>query len=107
MGVSNMGNLKICIAGYTDTVSLYVNDDLLKVPSLLKDANYTCTVSPGLYKVRIIKNSGMLSKQWKKKVALNWLSCLSGIPDFTLREAMLEAILVPYASILMSLIWIK
>lgn len=86
-----MANLKICVAGYTDTVSVYVNDDLLKMSSFLKDAKYTCTVLPGVCKVRIIKCSGTLNSQWKKKVALNWLSSLSGIPEFTLREAMLEA----------------
>lgn len=86
-----MANLKICVAGYSETVSVYVNDQLLKMSSFLKDAKYTCTVFPGLCKVRIIKISGILNSQWKKKVALNWLSSLSGIPEFTLREALLEA----------------
>lgn len=86
-----MVNLRICIAGYTDTVSVYVNDDLLKMSSLLIDANYTYSVSPGVCNVRITKRSDILNKRWKKKVALNWLSCLSGIPDFTIRDAMLEA----------------
>ena len=86
-----MENLKICIAGYTDTVSVYVNDHLLPVSSLFMDAKYTCSVSPGVCRVRIMKGSGLRNKQWKKKAAFNWLSCLSGVPDFTLREAMLEA----------------
>lgn len=90
MGVK-MTNLKICIAGYTDTVSVYVNDQLLELSTLFNNANYICTVSPGLNKVRIEKNSGILNSRWKKKVALNWLSSLSGVPDFTLREALLEA----------------
>ena len=86
-----MENLIICIAGYTDTVSVYVNDYLLDVSSLLKDAKYTCSVPSGVCKIRVIKGSGMTNGRWKKKVALNWLSCLSGVPDFTLREVMLEA----------------
>lgn len=86
-----MANLKIRIAGYTETVSVYVNDQLLKISSFLKDAKYTCTVFPGLCRVKIIKSSEILNSQWKKKVALNWLSSLSGIPEFTLREALLEA----------------
>jgi hypothetical protein len=91
MGVSIMVNLKICVAGYTETVSVYVNDHLLKISSILKDAKYTCTVFPSICKVRIIKSSEILNSQWKKKVALNWLSSLSGIPDFMLREALLKA----------------
>lgn len=85
-----MTKLKICIAGYTDTVSVYVNDRLLKISTLFYNANYICNVSPGLNKIRIEKNSEILSSRWKKKVALDWLSCLSGIPDFTLRDAFLE-----------------
>ena len=91
MGVEIMANLKICMVGYTDTISVYVNDDLLEVSSLLKDAKYLCNLSQGVCKVKIIKHSGMLDSQWKKKVLLNWFSSLSGIPDFTLREAILEA----------------
>lgn len=86
-----MANLKICIVGYTDTISVYVNDDLLKISSLLKDAKYLCVLPQGVCKVKIIKDSGMLGSQWKKKVLLNWFSSLSGTPDFTLREAILEA----------------
>lgn len=86
-----MANLKICLVGYTDTISVYVNDDLLEVSSLLKDAKYLCNLSQGVCKVKIIKHSGMLGSQWKKKVLTNWFSSLSGIPDFTLREAILEA----------------
>lgn len=86
-----MANLKIRISGYTETVSVYVNDQLLKTSSFLKDAKYTCTVFPGLCRVRIIKSSEMLNSQWKKNVALNWLSCLSGIPEFTIRDTLLEA----------------
>ena len=83
----------ICITGYTDTVSVYVNDDLLKISSLslLGDAKYTCTIAPGLCKVRILKNSDILSKQWKVKVAIDLLSCIIGVPNYTLKEAMLEA----------------
>ncbi len=90
--VSIMCNLSISIVDYTDTVSVYVNDDLLGESSLslFGDAKYTCVVLPGVYKVRITKNSELLGKQWKKKAALDWLSSLSGIPDFTLREAMLD-----------------
>ncbi len=57
MSVSIMGDLNICITGYTDTVSVYVNEDLLKISSLslLGDAKYTCTIAPGLCKVRILE----------------------------------------------------
>lgn len=91
MGVEIMANLKICIVGYTDTISVYVNDDLLEVSSLLKDAKFSCNLSQGVCKVKIIKPSGMLGSKWKKNVLANWFSSLSGIPDFTLREAILEA----------------
>ncbi len=91
MGVEIMAKLKICIVGYTDTISVYVNDDLLEVSSLLKDAKFSCNLSQGVYKVKIIKSSEMLGSKWKKKVLANWFSSLSGIPDFTLREAILDA----------------
>lgn len=67
MCVSIMVNLRICIAGYTDTVSVYVNDDLLMMSSLIMDAKYTYSVSPGVCKVRITKCSEILNKQWGKK----------------------------------------
>jgi len=86
-----MAKLKIIITGYTDTVSVYINEQFMELTSLIKDAKYICDLPDSIYRIKIIKNSGMLNAQWKKKVALNWLSTLSGIPDFTLREALLEA----------------
>lgn len=86
-----MGNLTIRISAYTKTILVYVNNQLIEGSSRINDINYTSTVNPGLHEIRIIKGSEVLSSHWKKKVALDWLSCLSGIPDFTLREAMLEA----------------
>jgi hypothetical protein len=88
-----MNTIIIRVAGYTDTVSVYVNDSLLRLSSALKDAKYTYEMPQGICQVRIIKNSSILNKKWRKKVALNWLSCLSGIPDFTFREAVLETMI--------------
>lgn len=86
-----MANFRICIVGYTDTISIYVNDNLLQVSSLWKDAKYTCDLSQGVCKVKIIKCSEMIGSQWKKKVLTDWLTSLCGTPFFTLREAILEA----------------
>ncbi len=93
IGKRSMNTIIIRVAGYTDTVSVYVNDSLLRLSSALKDAKYTYEMPQGICQVRIIKNSSILNKKWRKKVALNWLSCLSGIPDFTFREAVLETMI--------------
>lgn len=85
MGVSIMVNLRICIAGYTDTVSVYVNDDLLMMSSLIMDAKYTYSVSQAFVKLELQNVQKFLINSGKK-VALNWLSCISGISDFTLER---------------------
>lgn len=90
MGVSIMVNLRICIAGYTDTVSVYVNDDLLMMSSLIMDAKYTYSVSPGVCKVRITKCSEILNKQWEKS-SVKLVVMYIGYFRFYIREAMLEA----------------
>lgn len=89
--MKNRAKLVIRITGYTDTVSVFVNNTEQDITTLLIDAVYSCSVPLGECQVRVIKGSGILNKHWKKKIAFHWLSCLSGVPDFTLRDALLEA----------------
>lgn len=86
-----MGSLSLRIIGSPNTVSVYLNERLLSGVFSVNATEYTYAVTPGVWNVRLIRNAGIPNRQWKKKVAFNWLSCLSGVPDFTLKEVMSEA----------------
>ena len=53
-------------------------------------ATFEHITESGFHEIRILRKSQMINQEWKKHVAFDWLSLISGVPDFTLKEKQLE-----------------
>lgn len=84
---------KLCLRISEDkkTVSVYINNEIVDMRTSLFSGKYTCDLPVGTYNVKIVKTSEMLDNNWKKIIAYNWLSCLSGSPDYTIEELIISA----------------
>lgn len=89
--MNNTSLITLKIRNYVDTICVYVNDAPVKEKHIISTATYQLEVPKGYNIVRVEKNTNIETKEFKKKAILSWLSTVSGIADFTLREVLLEA----------------
>lgn len=82
----------INISNYIDTIDIFVNGlkiDMNKL-SLFSKAEFECDVKLGIQEIYIVKKSKISECNWKKGVVFDWISCLLGVPDWTLAEKALD-----------------
>ena len=84
--------LTIHISGYVDTIQVLLDGENVEIKKLtvLSKAVYICDVAPGVHELCFVKESELSAPSWKKNVAVDWLSCLFGVPDWSLREKTLD-----------------
>ncbi len=80
--------ITLCISNYVDTIDVIIDEVKLDVKKLsfFSKAKFECTVEEGIHEIKIYKKSNILRNDWKKTVLFDWLSCLFGVPDWTLKE---------------------
>lgn len=85
--------LTIEIYNYVDSINVLVDEVIIEKRSLslFSKAKYICDLEPGVHAVKIVKQFVENGIQWKKYVAYEWLSCLSGSPNWTIREVLLNS----------------
>lgn len=82
----------ICILNYVDTIDVLIDGlkiDVKKL-SLFSKAEFEHTIETGVHEITIVKKSGISERNWKKNVFFDWMSCLFGVPDWTLAEKALD-----------------
>ncbi len=86
-----MAKLCLHISGDKKTVSVYINNEIVDMETSVFSGKYICDLPVGTYNVKIVKTSELSNNNWKKTIAYNWLSCLSGSPDYTIEELIISA----------------
>lgn len=87
-------NLKIVIhiLNYVDTIDVLIDGhktDIKKL-SLFSKAEFEQNLERGVHEIAVIKKSAIMERSWKKGVLYDWISCLLGVPDWTLSEKELD-----------------
>lgn len=87
-------NLKIviCILNYVDTIDVLIDGhkiDMKKL-SLFSKAEFEHNLERGVHEVTVVKRSEIMGHSWKKSVLFDWISCLFGVPNWTLAEKALD-----------------
>lgn len=87
-------NLKIviCISNYVNTIDVLIDGHKIDIKklSLFSKAEYEHYLKMGVHEVAVVKRSDIMGHGWKKIVLFDWISCLLGVPDFTLAEKTLD-----------------
>ena len=82
----------ISILNYVDTIDVLIDGlkiDINKL-SFFSKAEFECDVEMGVHEITVVKKSEILGRNWKKSVLFDWISCLFGVPDWTLSEKALD-----------------
>lgn len=82
----------ICVLNYVDTIDVLIDGfkmDIKKL-SLFSKAEFECDIERGVHEITAVKKSEILDGNWKKDVLFDWISCLFGVPDWTLTEKELD-----------------
>ena len=82
----------IRILNYVDTIDVLIDGlkiDIKKL-SLFSKAEFEHNLERGVHEITIVKRSGIMGRSWKKSVLFDWISCLFGIPNWTLAEKALD-----------------
>lgn len=84
--------LIISISNYLKSVDVFVDGVRVEISKLSfsSKAIYEHTVKSGIHDIYVIKKSEVLEKNWKTHIIYDWISCLLGIPDWTLKEKKLD-----------------
>lgn len=84
----------IKVLNYVDTVDVFVDGVKIEKEklSLSSKAEFVYDVESGIHEIYFDKKSNISRRHWKKGVVYNWISCLSGTPDWTLKEMALDTI---------------
>ena len=84
--------ITICILNYVDTVKVLIDNfkiDIKKL-SFSSKAEFEHDLESGVYEVTFLKQSKIMGHSWRKNVLLDWISCLLGVPDWTLVEKSMD-----------------
>lgn len=82
----------ICILNYVDTIDVLIDGykiDIKKL-SFFSRAEFECDLERGVHEITVVKKSRISEQDWKKSVLFDWISCLLGVPDWTLAEKALD-----------------
>ena len=82
----------IDISNYVDTIEVIVDGSKIDINklSLLSKAEFISDVKPGICEIYIVKKSEISERNWKKGVLFDWVSCLFGVPSWTLAEKVVD-----------------
>ena len=82
----------IDISNYVDTSEVIVDGSKIDINklSLLSKAEFISDVKPGICEIYIVKKSEISERNWKKGVLFDWVSCLFGVPSWTLAEKVVD-----------------
>lgn len=82
----------ICIQNYVDTIDVLIDGTKVDVSKItfFPKLKFACNVETGVHEIVVIKKSKISQHDWGKNVLLDWISCLAGIPDWTLAEKLLD-----------------
>lgn len=87
-------NLKIviCILNYVDTIDVLIDGHKIDIKklSLFSKAEFENKLERGIHEVTVVKRSEIMGHSWKKSVLFDWISCLFGVPNWTLAEKALD-----------------
>lgn len=82
----------ISVSNYVDTVDVII--DGVKIDknklSFFSKAKFERELEGGVHEITVTKGTAILGHNWKKSIIFDWLSCLSGLSDWTVKEKVMD-----------------
>lgn len=82
----------IRIINYVESIDVLVDGIKLEIEELsfFSSAKFQSEVGLGIHEIVVIKNSEIMKNNWKFTALKDWMSCMLGVPDWTLTEKKID-----------------